>query len=72
MRSIYGFEKHINLIVMVFRLRDVTSEQEAELQKKLKAAEKELTSLQDIQGNETKVRNCRRYLFLKFYLHSAM
>ncbi|CAG8570721.1 1450_t:CDS:10 [Paraglomus brasilianum] len=31
------------------RLRDVTSEQEAELQKKLKAAEKELTSLQDIQ-----------------------
>ena len=33
-----------------YRLRDVTSEQEAELNKKIKTLEKELASLQDIQG----------------------
>jgi len=32
------------------RLRDVTSEQEADLNKKIKSLEKELVSLQDIQG----------------------
>jgi hypothetical protein len=31
-------------------LRDVTTEQEAELNRKIKALEKELSSLQDIQG----------------------
>jgi|1186.fasta_scaffold184299_2 hypothetical protein len=49
--------KTINLFIgslltwyFLYRLRDVMSEQEAELNKKNKTLEKELASLQDIQG----------------------
>lgn len=49
-KRLINFIESLLTLYFLCRLRDVMSEQEAELTKKNKTLEKELASLQDIQG----------------------